>query len=227
MIARTVSLTIVVKDFRAARSKLDAILAHYQGYAAQLTVNTPENAPRNFQASIRIPAPFLSAATNDLRALGRVENESQSGEEVTQQHADLVARLKTARDTEDRLRAILQQRTGKIEDVLQVEEEIARVRGEIESMEAEQKGLEHRVDFASIDLQLTEEYKAQLNPPSNSASTRMHNAFVAGYRNAANLLFGIVLFFTEYGPTLLIVAAILGVPVFFLWRRYRRMLAKA
>ena len=227
MIARTVSLTIVVKDFSAARFKLDAILAHYQGYAAQLTVNTPENAPRNFQASIRIPAPFLSAATNDLRALGRVENESQSGEEVTQQHADLVARLKTARDTEDRLRAILQQRTGKIEDVLQVEEEIARVRGEIESMEAEQKGLEHRVDFASIDLQLTEEYKAQLNPPSNSASTRMHNAFVAGYRNAANLLFGIVLFFTEYGPTLLIVAAILGVPVFFLWRRYRRMLAKA
>ena len=37
---------------------------------------------------------------------------------------------------------------------------IARVRGEIESMEAEQKALEHRVDFASVEIQLSEEYKA-------------------------------------------------------------------
>ena len=46
----------------------------------------------------------------------------------------------------------------------------------------EQKALEHRVDFASVELQLTEEYKAQLNPPAPSVSTRIHNAFVAGYQ---------------------------------------------
>ena len=226
MIARSVSLTMVVKDFSAARARLDAILAKYQGYSAQLTVNTTENAPRSLQASLRIPATDLGMAIGDLRALGRVENEAQSGEEVTQQHADLLARLKTARDTEDRLRAILQQRTGKIQDVLQVEEEIARVRGEIESMEAEQKGLEHRVDFASIDLQLSDEFKAQISSPSPSISTRMHNALVEGYRNAAGLLLGIALFFAEFGPVLLILAAFLSVPVFLLWRRYRKMLAR-
>jgi hypothetical protein len=45
-------------------------------------------------------------------------------------------------------------------DVLEVEQQIARVREEIERMEAEQKSLEHRVDFAAVNLQLTEEYKA-------------------------------------------------------------------
>ncbi len=226
MIARTVSLSIVVKDFAATRSSLDSILARHHGYAAQLTVSTPENAARSFQASLRVPAPELSSALIDFKALGRVENESQSGEEVTQQHTDLVERLKTARDTEERFRSILQQRTGKLEEVLEVEEQIARVRGEIESMETEQKTLEHRVDFATVDLQLTEEYSARFSSPSVSVSNRMHNAFIAGLSNAAATLLGIVLFLEEYGPVLIIWLMILGVPVFFVWRRYRRMRSK-
>jgi len=223
MIARTVSLTLIVKDVAAARAQLDRILAHYQSYAAQLTVNTPEGASRSFQASLRIPAPELSSALADLRSLGRVQNESQSGEEVTQQHADLVARLQNSHETEQRLRDILAQRTGKIEDVLQVEEEIARVRGEIEGMEADQKALEHRVDFSSVDLQINEEYKAQLDSPSASTGNQIRNAFVSGLRNAGATLLGILLFFEESGPVILIWLAILVLPVTLLWRRYRRL----
>jgi hypothetical protein len=225
MIARTVSLAIVVKDFAASRSSLDSILARHHGYSAQLSVSTPENAPRGLQASLRIPAPELALTVADLKTLGRVENESQSGEEVTQQHTDLVARLKNSRETEQRFRTILQQRTGNVVEVLQVEEGIARVRGDIERMEAEQKALEHRVDFATVELQLTEEYKAQLNPPAASVSTRIHNAFVAGYRNASETALGIVLFFAEYGPALLIWLMILVLPVIVVWRRYRKVLA--
>jgi len=225
MIARTVSLSIAVKDFALCRSSLDTIVDRHRGYPEQLNVSTPENAPRTLHASLRIPAPQLSSALSDLKALGRVENESQSGEEVTRQHTDLVARLKNSRETEQRFRAILQQRTGKVSDVLQVEEEIARVRGDIERMEGERKALEHRVDFATIELEVTEEYKAQLNPPAASVSTRMHNAFVAGYHDASETVFGIVLFFAEYGPTFLVWIAVLVLPVVLLWRRYRRALA--
>jgi uncharacterized protein DUF4349/putative zinc finger protein len=225
MIARSVSLSIVVKDFAASRLSLDGMLTRHHGYSAQLNVSTPENTARSLQASLRIPAPELAAAITDLKTLGRVENESQSGEEVTQEHADLVARLKNSRETEQRLRTILQERTGKVGEVLEVEQEIARVRGDIERMEAEQKALEHRVDFATVDLQLTEEYKAQLNPPAASVSTRIHNAFVAGYRDALETILGIVLFFAEDGPTLLIWLVILVLPVILVWRRYRRALA--
>jgi anti-sigma factor RsiW len=222
MIARTISITVMVKDFAAARTLLDTIVARHHGYSAQLNSRTPEGGPSSLDASLRIPAPELTSALAELKTLGRVENEIQSGEEVTQQHADLVARLHNARETEDRLRAILQQRTGKISDILEVEEEIARVRGEIETMEAEQQTLEHRVDFASVDLQLTEEYKARLDTPADSVGTRLRNAFVAGYHNAVETVLGIVLFFEEYGPELLIWLIILGTPIFFVWRRYRK-----
>ena len=194
MIARTVSLSIVVKDFAASRATLDAILNRYHGYSAQLDVNTAENAARTLQASLRIPAPELAGAINDLKSLGRVENETQGGEEVSQQHADLVARLKNSRETERRLQAILTERTGKISDVLAVEQEIARVRLEIEQMEAEQKSLEHRVYFATVNLNLSEEYKANLTLPM-SVGTRLHNGLVEGYRNASETILGIILFF--------------------------------
>src|SRR5579864_3642166 len=223
MIARTVSLSIAVKDFAASRSLLDSVLAKRHGYFAQLDINTP--AGPSLQASLRIPAPELPSALADLRNLGRVDNESQSGEEVTQQHTDLLARLKTSRETEERFRAILAQRTGKLADVLQVEEEIARVRGDIERMEAEQKDLEHRVNFATVELQLAEEYRAQLNPPAASVSTRIYNAFVKGYHDASETVLGIVLFFAENGPTLLTWVAILALPAILVWRRYRKALA--
>ncbi len=223
-IARSVTLVVVAKDVAAARPALDAILAKYHGYASEMDVNTPADDAPSLKASLRIPAANLAAAMKDLRGLGRVASESESGEDVTQQHADLDQRLKTARDTEDRLRTILQQRTGTVSDVLQVEEEIARVRGDIESMEAEQTNLEHRVDFASIDLSVTVDYE----PVSGAAplSVRVRNAFVAGYRNAVGTVDGIFLFLVAYGLTILIWIAILGVPVVLLRRRYRRMRAK-
>lgn len=223
MIARTESLSIVVTDFANSRSSLDMILTRYHGYSAELNVSTTENTPRSLQASLRIPAAALASALSDLKKLGRVERETQSGEEVTRQHQDLVARLKNSRDTEQRLREILRQRTGKITDVLKVEEEIARVRGEIEEMEAEQQSLEHRVNFAAVELQLAEEYKAQLNSPAPSISTRFHNSVVAGYKNVSETVLDILLFFTEYGPVIILWLAVLASPILFFWRRYNRI----
>jgi anti-sigma factor RsiW len=218
MIARSVSLSIVMKQFDAARSSVDAILARHNGYAASLTVDTPQNAPRSLQASLRIPATELNAAAAELKAIGNVLNETQNGEEVSQQHADLVARLKNSREAERRLQMILEQRTGKISDVLAVEQEIARVRGEIEQMEAQQKSLEHRVDFATIDLTLAEEYKAKIGSASPAIATRLHNALVSGYRNAIEALVGIVLFFAANGPSF-VLWLILLLPVAWLLRR--------
>jgi anti-sigma factor RsiW len=220
MIAHTVSLSVVVKDSAACRTILDAILARHHGYAATLNASTQPNAARSLQASLRIPAGELRAAVAELKSLGRVESETQAGEEVTQQHADLVARLKNSRETEQRLEAILLQRTGKIGDVLAVEREIARVRGEIEQMEAEQKQLEHRVDFATIDLSLAEEYKAQIGSPSPSIATRFHNALVGGYQSAVESVVGILVFFAEYGPSAMIWVALFSPLAWYLRRRW-------
>ena len=89
-------------------------------------------------------------------------------------------------------------------------------------MEAELKALDHRVDFASVNLTLNEEYQASMSIPPLSAGMRLRNAIVGGFRNAGETILGILLFFAEYGLTLAIWLAILGIPVYLLRRRYRR-----
>jgi hypothetical protein len=227
MIARTAALTVLVKNITASRTKMDAILAQRQGYAAQLTISTPEDGARSFQASLRIPVNELAAALNALRGLGEVENETQSGEDVTQQHVDLMARLNNARETETILRQLMQKPGAKMEEVLEVEEQVSQTRGQIEQMEADQQVLEHRVSFATVDLQLTEEYKAQLTGSNLSVGTRIRNGFVAGIGNAGSSLLGMVVFVEEVGPVLMVWCAILGIPVVLVWWRYRKVRGRA
>jgi len=225
MIARVAELRVVVPKFADARAKLDGVLVHYRAYAASLQINTAEGSPRALTASLRIPAAQLNSVMAELKALGRVEAESQSGEEVTEQHADLVARLKNSRETELRLQDILRTRTGKVKDVLEVEEEISRVRGEIEQMEAERKTLEHRVDFATLNLTLAEEFKAQLSSPAPSLGTQWRNSVVTGSRNAFGSLFALILFLSEVAPVLLLWLVLLVPIAWLVWRRFRAMQA--
>lgn len=227
MIARTVELQIVVKKFDDARSTVQSILLLHQGYAASLNVSDTDNAARTLNASLRIPSQELAAALSDLKALGHVTNESQAGVEVTAAHADLVARLKNSRETEIRLQDILRNRTGKVSDVLEVEQEIARVRGEIEAMESERKTLEHRVDFATVTLSLLEEYKAKVGDSTPGTATRFHNAAIAGFTNVTDSALGLMLWFAEYLPPILFWLAILGIPTWWFWRRSQRAFASA
>jgi DNA repair exonuclease SbcCD ATPase subunit len=104
--------------------------------------------PALSKATLRVPADQLDAAATELKSLGRAESESQSGEEVTQQCVELDARLTNANNTEQRLTDLLRQRTGKLADALAVEKQIDQIREKIERMEAENKSLGKRIDFA-------------------------------------------------------------------------------
>ena len=225
MIARTAELRLVVKRLDEAREEMDRILARHKGFVGRLSASAENGSERVLIASLRVPADQLDACLAALKKLGHVTHESQAGEEVTQQHVDLLARLKNSRNTEARLNDVLRQRGGPIKEILEVEKESARVRGEIEQMEAEQQTLEHRVNFATIDLKLAEEYKAELTTPAPSVAIQLRNALVDGFRTAFQSLLAIVLFFAESGPALSLWRMILSFPAWLLWRRYQRSLA--
>jgi uncharacterized protein DUF4349/putative zinc finger protein len=221
MIVRTVDLNVTVKEFAQARSSLDEILKRYQGHIGELNVNTPAGSARSFTAALRIPSPQLDSALAELKRLGRVEKEAQNGEEVTQQFVDLEARLKNARNTEARLIQLQRERTGKLSDVLSVEKEIGRVRGEIEQMEAERKSLRNRIDFATLNLTVIEDYKAELKVVPPSIGTQIRNAAVEGYRSVVDGLFSLLLWLLSWLPTLLIWTLVLFYPARIAWKKLR------
>ena len=222
MIARNAEIILTTNEFDKARAGLEEILKRHSGYLGQLNVNAPTGAARILDATLRIPADQRDAAIAEIKKLGRVEAESQTGEEVTAQYVDLEARLSNARNTEQRLTELLRERTGKLADVLAVEESISRVRGEIEQMEAEKKTLTTRVQFLTLVVRLTEDDHAQLHMAPDSILGRCRNAAIAGYKFMLEGLVSVVLFLLSYGPSLLICAAILFFPARFAYRKLRR-----
>ena len=221
MIARVAALTLTTKEFDKTRTSLEEILKRHGGYMGELKVTAPADSGRALTATLRIPAPQLEAALAELKKLGRVEDESQGGEEVTQQYVDLEARLANGIHTEQRLTEILRQRTGKLQDVLKVELEIDRVRGEIEQMQAEKKELSKRVAFATLNTMIKEEYFARLQGAPASTGSRFRNAAVDGYNTVVEGLISVGLFLLSAGPSLLLWAAILFFPIRWAWKKFR------
>jgi hypothetical protein len=221
MIARTAGLTLTTKEFDKTRTSVEEILKRHNGYMGELKVTVPADSGRALTATLRIPAPQLEAALAELKKLGRVEDESQGGEEVTQQYVDLEARLVNGKHTEQRLTDILRQRTGKLQDVLKVELEIDRVRGEIEQMQAEKKELSKRVAFATLNTMIKEEYFARLQGAPASTGSRFRNAAVDGYNTVVEGLISVGLFLLSAGPSLLLWAAVLFFPIRWAWKKFR------
>jgi hypothetical protein len=157
---------------------------------------------------------------NELRKLGQPKEESQNSADVTGQYVDLVARLSNARNTEQRLLTLLRDRTGNLKDVVAAEGEIARVRESIERMEAERKNFDNKVQYATIQVELSEEYHAQLQETIPNTRTRMFNAAVEGYESASDTILGIALTILAEGPAVLVWLAFLGGIGVLAWRLY-------
>lgn len=221
MIVRTANLTVTTKEFEKARPAVEEILKRHHGYVGEMNVDTPTGSARSLTATLRVPAAQLEATLADLKGLGRVEKESQNGEEVTQQYVDLEARLKNSRNTEQRLVQLQRERTGKLSDVLSVENQISRVRGEIEQMEAQRKEMRKQVDYATLNLTVSEDYKAELKVVPTSTGTLIRNAAVDGYRSMVDGLLALLLWLLSAMPSLLLWLAILFFPARFTWRRLR------
>jgi hypothetical protein len=214
-----VTMTVEVKEFDSAKDRLREIMDTEGGYTAQANFVENPDQPRRANLVLRVPAAKLATILNQIRALGRVKEEYLNSEEVTEQMVDLEARLHNARATEQRLIAVLNTRTGRVTDILEVEREIARTRDNIERMEAQRQNLLRRVELATVTLTLAEELKAQLERAPFATAARLRNAFVDGYRNFADSALGLTVFVVSYGPTLLL----WGVLVWLAWRGSRRL----
>ena len=221
MIVQTASLTILATNYDEASAAIEKLAAAHGGYVEKLDAKAQTGNARELSAALRVPTKQLDGFVAHVRKLGHVEEETRSNEEVSDQYVDLQARLKSARATEQRLIELLGTRTGKLQDVLEAERELARIRGEIESMQGQSALLVHRVNYATVQVNLNEEYRQVLGSGAISTGTKIRNAAVEGFTNLEDGAVALLVFLFSVGPSLLFWLAILLVPGWFVWKRFR------
>jgi hypothetical protein len=220
LLARSARLTVIASDLNAARGELDRIISDAGGYIGHMRVSDDRGAAKKLSASLHVPERSLDPVLEQLKRLGRTRAEGRDAEDVTQQSSDLDARLNNARTSEKRLVSILANRAGDVADVLNVEREIARVRGEIEQMEAARRNLDRRITFATIQVDMLEETKAELGLGDQSVWSRLRNAAVEGWNTALDGSVEVGVFVAQVAPTMLLWGLALIVPYRLIRRRF-------
>jgi hypothetical protein len=153
----TAEAHVVAEDFAAAGERLDKLVSETGGYVASASEDRRSGAFRSGQWTVRIPVGKFEAFLASLDSIGFVESRSRTSEDVTMVYVDVEARIANLRRLEERYVTLLKEQTGKLEDVLKVEQELARVRGEIEQAEGRLRYLTNKTDFATVTVSLREE----------------------------------------------------------------------
>ena len=84
------------------------------------------------------------------------QKNTTDSQDVTEEYYDVEARIKNKRVEEERLLKHLEQSTGKLEDILKVEKEISRVRGEIERQQGRLQYLDKLSALTTVTITLHE-----------------------------------------------------------------------
>jgi hypothetical protein len=215
LIAHTAELAVATHEFAKSRASLEEILERHRGYAARLRM-AGRRSGSLLSATLRVPTTELGATVSELKSLGDVEQEEQAADEITQQRADLEARLSNAQGTLRRLQELLKKQTYPDGNVRELQRQIANASAEVNRLQAERDASEHKVIFANVQFSLREMTSA----PRESLGTQLHTAAATGFGEAAASLSAILLFLIGRGPVALLWMVVLYLPARLVWRRW-------
>ncbi len=151
LIVKTGSMVLDVTDLDAALVKAQAAVAAVGGYVSG-SDRSGQGDQQVASVTYRIPAAGWDRALDGVRAVGtRVEKEQTGAVEVTGQVMDLGARITNLRVTEAALQAIMAKAT-KIPDVLDVQQQLTNVQGQIEQLTTEKQHLEQQASLSTLTV---------------------------------------------------------------------------
>ncbi|HEX7602798.1 MAG TPA: DUF4349 domain-containing protein, partial [Polyangiaceae bacterium] len=149
----TVDTSVRVTNVDDATARIRSEVESAGGYVASSNSRGGDDAYATME--LRVPGSKTASLRKTLATVGNVTSETEKVDEVTEQRADLAARLRNARTQEARLLELMTQKTGTIAEVIDAEKELARVRDTIERLEAEQRTMESQIAMSTIHVTLT------------------------------------------------------------------------
>jgi Domain of unknown function (DUF4349) len=214
LIVRTGQAGIEVDSLEPAMAELRRVAQRVGGFVADASVQSGRNQVRSATLQLKVPASRFDDLTEGLKPLGRLQFVNVAAEDVSEEFVDLTARAANAHRLEERLIELLRTRTGKLQDVLSVEHELARVREEIERMEGRMRFLKASAQLSTLSVNLYEPAPLVASVPGRSPIVE---AFKTAWRNFVGLVAGVIASLGFVVP-----AAMVGWGVVVLSRKYRR-----
>jgi hypothetical protein len=216
----TTDLRLAVDGFEAAAERLKQLVQEHPGaFIARSDVSGSSGSSRSGQWTIRVPVEHQDGLVVELMKLGELRRAALDSKDVTEEYFDIETRIKNKKIEEDRLLGHLKNSTGKLEEILAVEREISRVRGEIEQGQGRLNLLANLTQLATITVHISE--RPEYVPESAAGfGTTIGRTFFGSLNAIVAVGKALVLTVVAVVPWLAVLCLFLGLP---LWLSRRWM----
>ncbi|MEO8041884.1 MAG: DUF4349 domain-containing protein [Acidobacteriota bacterium] len=208
-IIRNAELNLEAEDPEDAQRRITGIAESNGGFVveSQQSSSDVRTTSRDIVVmSVRVPSERFSETLEAIRSTAtRVVVETVKGQDVTEEFIDIEAQLKSKKALEEQFMSIMK-RANSVEDALDVQRQLADVRGEIERIEGRKRFLENQSSLSTIKIRLQ---TAKVFAASSAGfGARLTDAFSSGFDVAMNFVLGLVTFVIAALPF----AAFVGLP---------------
>ena len=222
-IIRNAELNLEAENPELAQQQITAIAEIKGGFVveSQQSSSDIKSTTRDIVVvTVRVPAERFSDALDEIRkTASRVVVETVKGQDVTEEFIDIEAQLKAKKALELQFMVIMK-RANSVEDALNVQSQLADVRGEIERIEGRKRFLENQASLSTIKIRL--QTAKVFAASSEGFGDRFADAFTTGFDVALNLMLGLLTLIIAVLPFALFIG-LPGYLVFrYLWRRQTR-----
>jgi glycine cleavage system regulatory protein len=153
---RNAQLDLEVKSFQSTMDQITALTKNAGGYVDTSSSQKGDNGKLQGTVVVKVLPQNLDDFLLKLRDLGEVQNQSVSTDDVTKDYYDTQARLDNSRRMEAQLQDLLKHENSRVSDLLAVERELGRVRGQIEEMQGQIKLYDFQVQYATVTMNVSE-----------------------------------------------------------------------
>ncbi|HVX43608.1 MAG TPA: DUF4349 domain-containing protein [Mycobacteriales bacterium] len=215
-IIRTATVKLRTRNVDDAANSIVA-LAEPAGGRVDGDDRSSEGRARTATLVLRVPPDALNRIIGRVDDLGTETGRSVHGEDVTAKKADVTARTAALQTSVDRLRNLMSH-SASVNSLVSLENQLTQRESELESMQAQQRGLVDEIALATLRVELSSVPKHAAKPETKAAG--LGSAFTSGWHA---LLAALRWFVRIIGYSLPITAVLLliGGGSLFLWRRHQ------
>ena len=222
-------IDVSVDDFSLFRRQLPKLVNEHGGYVATVTIDQfdPLDSRSSDQCGtwqIKVRSSQFDSFIESLAKVGTVVRHHQTAKDVSSEYVDLEARIVNKQKMETRVLELIDHSNRSLSEVVSLEKELSRIRGDIERMQGQLNLLKNRTEFATLTI-----FASQVDPVTLAAATplssRVKEAWSVSTEGLQSVGSSLIVFATFVLPWIFCMVLILT-PACFVFLTVRKMLRK-
>lgn len=208
-VIKTANLSVEVKkgSFQDSFSKASLVAEKLGGFVTGSSVSETKGKVASGIITLRIPSEKFQTALSELRALGKVSAEEQSGQDVSQEFVDLEARLRHAK-VQETFYMKLMDRAESVSDLIQIQSQLSQVQLQIEELTGRLEFLKNQTTLSTVTVRI---FEPGVEP--GKPKTTLGKAWQEALDGFKSVVSGLIVALGWIAPI-----ALLAVALFALWR---------